>query len=274
MGEGPALYCSGVRKDGGPRPAYPIASVDNALRLLTLFRENEKVRLSEAREFLGVAHSTAHRLLAMLAYHGFVRQEPDSRVYVAGPMLVEIGLSAVRNMDIRLHARPLLEDLATWAGETVHLVALEGAMVRYLDAVESARSLRVAARIGTTLAAHCTASGKAMLAALPEAEVAALLPAGRPLPAETGHSITDTAGLMAELARVRERGHAVNREESEDGVASVAVAVLGPRGRPVAALAISAPVSRLPGERAGELAARLGDEAERLARLVGFGTAA
>ena len=59
----------------GQEPAYPIASVNNALRLLLLFRGQPRVRLSEASEHLGVAHSTAHRLLAMLAYHGFVRQE-------------------------------------------------------------------------------------------------------------------------------------------------------------------------------------------------------
>src|SRR6266704_6869809 len=99
-------------------PAYPIASVDNALRLLMLFRDTPRVRLSEASEHLGVAHSTAHRLMAMLAYHGFVRQEPGSRAYVAGPALVEIGLAAVRELDIRLHARPVLESLAASLRET------------------------------------------------------------------------------------------------------------------------------------------------------------
>jgi hypothetical protein len=153
---------------GAERPAYPIASVDKALRLLMLFREQTRVRLSEASEHLGVAHSTAHRLLAMLAYHGFVRQERDSRAYVAGPALVEIGLAAIRQMDIRLHARPVLEDLAASFAETAHLAVLEGASVRYLDAVESSRALRVAARTGATLPANCTASGKAMLAVLPE----------------------------------------------------------------------------------------------------------
>src|SRR6266705_1212077 len=78
-------------------PAYPIASVDNALRLM-----------------------------AMLAFHGFVRQEPDSRAYVAGPVLTEIGLAAVRELDIRLHARPALEQLAASLGETAHLAVLEG----------------------------------------------------------------------------------------------------------------------------------------------------
>ena len=162
----------------GRRLAYPIASVDNALRLLMLFRGQPRVRLSEASEYLGVAHSTAHRLMAMLAYHGFVRQEPDSRAYAAGPALVEIGLAAVRELDIRRHARAALEHLAASLGETVHLAVLEGSNVRYLDAVESSRALRVASRTGSVLAANCTASGKALLAELPDAEVSAIF-AGR-----------------------------------------------------------------------------------------------
>jgi DNA-binding IclR family transcriptional regulator len=268
-------YSSGVQKDQmleqtRRRPAYPIASVDNALRLLALFREQEKVRLSDAREHLGVAHSTAHRLLAMLAYHGFVQQDRDSRVYLAGPALVEIGLAAVRNMDIRLHARPVLEELAGRYGETVHLTVLEAGKVRYLDAVESSRALRVAARTGTALAANCTASGKAMLAALPAPELAARFPDGPALPALTRHSITSRRQLGDELAVVRERGFALNHEESEDGVASVAVAVLDGRRAPVAALSVSAPVSRLTDRLAGEIAGRLRLEAQRLAGVAGL----
>ena len=249
-------------------PAYPIASVDNALRLLVLFRDRPRVRLSEASEYLGVAHSTAHRLMAMLAFHGFVRQEADSRAYVAGPVLTEIGLAAVRELDIRRYARPALEQLAATLGETAHLAVLEGGSVRYLDAVESPRALRVAARTGTTLAANCTASGKALLAELPDDEVSALF-AGT-LTALTGRSITALPRLLAELAGVRERGCAVNVEESEDGVASVAVAVRGPQLAPAAALAVSGPVSRMSGEVTGRIEAELRDRAgwleARLAR--------
>jgi len=242
----------------GPAPAYPIGSVDNALRLLLLFRSQPRVRLSEASGHLGVAHSTAHRLMAMLAYYGFVRQEPDTRVYVAGPALVEIGLAAVRELDIRLRARPALEGLAASLGETVHLAVLEGSSVRYLDAVESAKALRVASRTGSVLAAHCTASGKALLAALPEAEVSALF-AGRALTALTARSITTRSRLLAELRQVRERGYAVNVEESEEGVTSIAVAVRGPR--PEAALVVSAPVSRMTDETAARIEAGLRERA-------------
>ena len=250
--------------------------MDNALRLLMLFRDTPRVRLSEASEHLGVAHSTAHRLMAMLAYHGFVRQEPGSRAYVAGPALVEIGLAAVRELDIRLHARPVLESLAASLGETVHLAVLEGGNVRYLDAVESPRALRVASRTGSALAANCTASGKAMLAELPDAEVSAIFAGQDTLTALTGRSITSCARLLAELREVRARGCAVNVEESEEGVASVAVAVRGPRpgqpGRlrraPAAALAVSGPVSRMTGQAVEKIAAELRDRAAALESLI------
>lgn len=249
----------------GQEPAYPIASVNNALRLLLLFRSQPRVRLSEASEHLGVAHSTAHRLLAMLAYHGFVRQEEDSRAYIAGPALVEIGLAAVSQLDIRRHARPALERLAGTLGETAHLAVLEGGKVRYLDAVESSRALRVASRTGSVQAASCTASGKALLAALPEASVSAMFADPATLPRLTPRSITSRTALLAELRRVREDGCAVNREESEEGVASVAVAVRGPRQAPAAALTVSAPVSRMTAEAARRIKEELRAQAAWLA---------
>jgi DNA-binding IclR family transcriptional regulator len=266
-----AAYPSAVQKDRhelrrAERPAYPIASVDKALRLLMLFREQTRVRLSEASEHLGVAHSTAHRLLAMLAYHGFVRQERDSRAYVAGPALVEIGLAAIRQMDIRQHARPVLEELAANFAETAHLAVLEGATVRYLDAVESSRALRVAARTGAALPANCTASGKAMLAVLPESEVSALF--ADTLPALTKQSVTGLPELLAELRQARDLGYALNIEESEDGVASVAVPILGRNDAPVAALVVSAPVTRLDADSAERIAASLRDDADRLTELI------
>ena len=267
-----AAYPSAVQKDShelrrADRPAYPIASVDKALRLLMLFREQSRVRLSEASEHLGVAHSTAHRLLAMLAYHGFVQQERDSRAYVAGPALVEIGLAAIRQMDIRQHARPVLEELATNFAETAHLAVLEGVTVRYLDAVESSRALRVAARTGAALPANCTASGKAMLAVLPESEVSALF-AEDTLPALTKQSVTSLPDLLAELRQARDLGYALNIEESEDGVASVAVPILGRNDAPVAALVVSAPVTRLDADSAERIAASLRDDANRLTELI------
>ena len=234
---------------GGELPAYPISSVNNALRLLLLFRQQPSVRLTEACQYLGVAHSTAHRLLAMLAYHGFVRQEPGSRAYVAGPALVEVGLSVVQSLDVRAQARAGLEELAAEFGETAHLAVLEGAMVRYLDAVESHRALRVTPRTGALIPAHCTSVGKAILAKLSGDQLRQAYPldAG-PLEARTHRSITSREVLEKELETVRAQGYAVNREESEEGVGSVAIAFRDLRHR-LASIAVAAPISRLDNDR-------------------------
>ncbi|MGH3319164.1 MAG: IclR family transcriptional regulator [Streptosporangiaceae bacterium] len=251
--------------DTGARPpSYPIASVDNALRLLLMFRDRHSVRLSEASAYLGVAHSTAHRLLAMLAYHGFVRRESRTRAYVAGPALLEVGLAVVRGMDIRGYARPHLEAVAAAFNETVHLATLEGDKVRYLDAVESTKALRVAARTGLVLPAHCSALGKSLLAELPAEHFRELYPGNGPLTAETDRSITSVSALQRELRQVRRRGYATNNEESEDGVASVAAAVRGPSGAVIAALSVAAPTRRMTARRRGEMARLLREVAGEL----------
>lgn len=230
---------------GNKQPTYPISSVNNALRLLLLFREQQSVRLTEACQYLGVAHSTAHRLLAMLAYHGFVRQDADSRAYVAGPALIDVGLAVVQSLDVRNHARPHLERLSETFRETAHLAVLEGDMVRYLDAVESDKALRVIPRTGALAPAHCTSVGKALLAVLTDEEVRRIYPVDRvDLVGCTEKSIITRDALLAELDAVRKRGYAVNRAESEDDVGSVAIAFRD-LGQWPAAIAIAAPMSRL-----------------------------
>jgi IclR family acetate operon transcriptional repressor len=237
------------RPESDTGPAYPIASVDNALKLLLLFREQPRVRLTDACKYLGVAHSTAHRLLAMLAHHGFVQQEPITRAYIAGPALVEVGLAVVGSLNVREQARPVMEELATETGETVHLGVLEGNQVRYVDAVESERALRVVARTGTLEPAHCTSLGKALLAQMTDEQVAELYPASaEPFATRTERSIRTQAKLLKALSQARARGYAVNSGEAEEDVGSVAIAFRDFAGRP-AAIAVAAPMSRLSSQR-------------------------
>ena len=251
------------RPESDTGPAYPIASVNNALLLLLLFREQPRVRLTDACKYLGVAHSTAHRLLAMLAYHGFVQQEPVTRAYIAGPALVEVGLAVVGSLNVREQARPVMEELAAELGETVHLGVLEGTQVRYVDGVESERALRVVARTGTLAPAHCTSLGKALLAQMTDEQVADLYPtSSEPFPARTENSVTTQTKLMKEIARTRERGYAVNSGETEEDVGSVAIAFRDFAGRP-AAIAVAAPTSRLSAQRISRIGQLMGETIAR-----------
>ncbi len=248
-----------------PKPTYPIESVDNALKLLHLFRKRSLVRVSEASELLGIARSTAHRLLQMLQYHGFVRQDPVTKAYLAGRGLVDLGLAAVRSLDARRIARPALERLCRELDETVHLAVLDGRSVLYIDSVESTRTLRVGARTGILLPAHATAAGKALLAELSPAEVRALLEGVR-LEALTPRTVTRLADLERELEQVREQDYATSFEAAEPGVSAVAVAVRGLGILPQPALTIGAPSSRVTRADVPRIAAALLAATESLAR--------
>jgi DNA-binding IclR family transcriptional regulator len=225
-------------------PQYPIESVDNALKLLLLLGEQPQIRLSEATKYLGVASSTAHRLLAMLTYRGFVRQDPASKAYLPGPALTSVAFAIFGRIDVQRTATPIMRGLSERLRESVHVGTLDGANVRFVAAVEGPAAVRVASRLGLIMPAHCTSTGKALLAQLSEAELRQLLP-DEELRRITSHSIGTRTELEAELSRVRERGYAVNREESEEGVASVAVPI--PTRAPGLRLALNAaaPQNRL-----------------------------
>lgn len=229
--------------DGRTPPHYPIESVDNALKLLLLFAEKPRIRLTEASSYLGVASSTAHRLLAMLQYRGFVRQDEASRAYEAGGALASIAAAVLRRVDVRARVRPILERLNADFDETVHLGRLEGRQVNFLDSIESSRAVRVASRAGRSLPAHCTSTGKSMLSTLDTAELRRRYPEEE-LAAVTPKTITSRTVLERELATTRKRGYAASMQESEEGVASVAVAVTSPGGDRYA-VNISMPTTRM-----------------------------
>jgi DNA-binding IclR family transcriptional regulator len=225
-------------------------SVDKALALLQLVGEHQALRVAEAAELLGVARSTAHRLLAALRRSGFVLQDRPNGAYRPGPTLYRIGLAAVSRIDIRRVARPVLEQIRDETQETVSLAVLEGVTVRFLDCVESPRSVRVGNRTGVVRPAHASAVGKAILAGLSDAELSRRYPDGGLPPTSTPAAIIDMAALHEELAEVRAAGYALNWEESVDGICAVAVALRDTVGQPLASFGIVAPSSRI-GSREG-----------------------
>ncbi|WP_375000874.1 IclR family transcriptional regulator [Aeromicrobium sp. CTD01-1L150] len=225
-------------------PQYPIESVDNALKILLLLGERKSIRLKDASAYLGVASSTAHRLLAMLQYRGFVRQSSETRAYEPGPALSSVAFALMRRVDVRERAHPVLERLSAAVGETVHLGRLDGPSVFFVDSVESPRTVRVGSRLGMTMPAHCTSTGKALLASLDTEALRKLYPRQK-LTALTPTSIVSRDELERELDRVRERGYATSNEESEEGVSSVST-FLGDFSGSRYAINVSAPTPRMP----------------------------
>jgi DNA-binding IclR family transcriptional regulator len=250
----------------GPRPQYPIESVDNALKILLLLGERSELRLTEVAEYLGVASSTAHRLLAMLQYRGFVRQERRSKAYLPGTSLTGVAFSILQRFDVRETLHPFLVELNKETAETVHVAVLDSSTVRFIDAVESPRAVRVASRLGQSMPAHCTSSGKAMLAALPTEQLHQLYPR-EDLPGLTDRSIRSRTALEREFVTIRRRGYATSSEESEEGVSSIAVAFPPERSALRLAFNTAVPLGRMNRadvKRIGELMRSTVDRASQL----------
>jgi DNA-binding IclR family transcriptional regulator len=208
---------------------------------------------------LGVSRSTAYRLLSMLQYRDFVRQDPRTKAYVGGPALLRVGLAAVRQLDVRATVRPALEAIVREVDETAHLVVLQRADAFFLDCVEGTKVIRAANRTGTSLPAHTTAGGKALLAQLSRERLKSLL-SGTQLTSVTPKSITTMRALTKELDRIREQGYAVNDGESEVGLRAVAVPLSG--GLSVeAAITVSGPDARMSGKRLAEVATVISSQA-------------
>ncbi|MFB8281141.1 IclR family transcriptional regulator [Nocardia colli] len=226
------------------RPAGLIGAVDNVLRLLRLFEDSKQIRVNEVSREMGLSRSTVHRMLSTLSHHQFVEQDEFSRAYQPGPALVDIGLAVVQNMDIRAVARGALTRLWTETNETVHLAILRGPEVLFLDSIESRQIVRTGSRVGWTLPAHATASGKALLAELDEQDLLALYPSEK-LDAPTETALNSRTALFAELVETHDRGYAINNAESESDVSAVGVVVRGRAGRPRASIVVTAPRSRV-----------------------------
>jgi IclR family acetate operon transcriptional repressor len=229
------------------KPPYAIESVDNALRILQRLRDTGQVRVSDVAAELGIARSTAHRLLAMLVYRDFAVQAED-RSYRPGPAIAAEPLRGEPAQRLRQVMRPHMEALCDQVAETINLVVLLGTQTRFLHTVESAQVLRVGDRQGTILPAWKTSGGKALLAELPDARLTALLRGASGRPPE-GMTAAERRSLVNQLRLVRDQGYAENIEESESGVCAIGLCVKDKAGDPVAALSVSAPSVRYTPDR-------------------------
>jgi DNA-binding IclR family transcriptional regulator len=233
------------------KPVYPIESADNVLRLLLLLSERRQVRVADAADHLGVARSTAHRLLGVLSYREFAVQDAR-KAYRPGPAFKRMVLSGPPTRDLKTLLHRHVEWLHHELAETCHLMVLEGNGVRFIDCVEAAHILRIGSRVGMLLPAHCTSGGQALLAELSRDQFAALYP--RDMPDSPAGPAVRRVTLQRQLATVRRRGYATNFEESERGIVAVGACVRDSAGQAVAGIAVAIPSVRCPRSDVPQLA--------------------
>jgi DNA-binding IclR family transcriptional regulator len=249
--------------------AQILSSVRNAARLLSSFSAAEpELGVSELARRLGLAKSGVHRLLSTLAGERLVERNPATGRYRLGIRIYELGAIVSSHLDLHDAVALYIDDLRNRTGETVHVAILDGAEVVYVERRESPHTLRAFGRIGHRNFAHCTSTGKVLLANLTDDELKRTLPDAK-LEARTPYTITDRSLLMVELQRVRKAGHAENVNEGEVGLASVAAPIRDASGRVIAAISVAGPAARLEGETMRRFAAATADTAAAISERLG-----
>lgn len=229
----------------GVKARRTIQSVDRALDVLeVLGRAGTELSLSEIALQAGLNAATCHHLLSTFVKRGYVGQNPRGRTYFLGTKILELSSSRIRQFNLVDTVMPDLRQLNQETRESVHLAVMQGHDLVTLAKLDSFHPIRVGMdTVGKTNAAHATATGKAILAWLPETEIARVI-AEKGLTRFTEHTITNIADLMESLRLVRRNGFALDREEFQLGVTCVGTAIRDHLGAVIGSISCSMPEMR------------------------------
>jgi DNA-binding IclR family transcriptional regulator len=252
------------------RPPAKITSLNRGLKILdVLAGEKEGLGVTEISRRVMADKGLVHRTLSLLVSHDYVEQDPISKKYVLGLKVMELAGKRLRSIDLFSTAKPVLKEVVRQTGEIVVLAVMIGDVLAYLDKEEGPQAVHIFSGLGQPVPLHSTASGKIILAYLPEDEVTRLF-REKGLPAFTDRTITDFMQLKAELAEVRVRGYATDDQETHAGVRCVAAAIRNHRGSIVASLSISGPSQRVTDENITVFADLAMSAASRISARLGF----
>ena len=230
-----------------------VAAMGRPVRFGTLLEESE------------LPKATLYRLLQTLTQQSLLCFDPDRQTYALGVRLVRLAHAAWQQSSLAPIARPHLDRLSAEVGETVHLAQLDNAQVLYVDKRNAARPVKMYSDAGKVGPAYCTGVGKAMLAHLDEDALEAAL-GQQSYHRFTPATLGSAEELRRELAQIRARGHAFDREEHEPGIICLAVPVLSGTGRMMGALSVTVPTMRMTLGELERLTPQLKDTAGTIGR--------
>jgi IclR family pca regulon transcriptional regulator len=220
-----------------------MAGLAKGLAILECFGDSTpRLTLAEAARRTGLSRPTARRCLLTLLELGYVAQ--DGRHFTPQPRMLRLGYAFLSATPLPRLAQPLLESVQAAIGEAVSLAILDGPEVVFVARAEPPRRMvSISLAVGSRLPASCSATGRILLAGLPDEEAAARLEAME-RPALTPRSATTPEEALARVRAAREAGYAISDEELEPGLLSMAVPVRDLSGAMIAAISVSTQPSR------------------------------
>ena len=250
---------------------YPVKSLAKALRLLdALGHSDSGASIATLSQELKMGKSTIHRLLATLREFDLVWFDPSTSNYALGARILRWSDLLVRQNLVIRHGWAILRELVQECHETASLAILEGTEVVFIARCESTQRLRMSEAVGSRNPAHCTALGKAMLAALSEKDFLKVYEGIDGLKAVTPNSITSKDKLWDHLRKVQQEGVAYDFEENVVGGVCIGTAVRNHTGNVIAGMSLSLPTQRQRGDTLITLKEHLVRAAGRLSAELGY----
>lgn len=239
--------------------------------LLTLSRSESPIGVSAVSRELKLSKAVVHRILQSLVSRDLVRIDPDTREYSLGPSATALGARALRQLDLRVVARDELVSLRNETKETTTLSLLVVDKRTYVDQYESPQEIKMTVEPGRLYPLYAGASSRAILAFLPEIDVARVLSAG--LESLTDETIHELDVLKERLAEVHANGFATSRGERQSGAGSVAAPVFRGDGQVIGSISVCGPLARFDSAAVERYVPLITAAATRISARLGWGTA-
>ena len=235
-----------------------------------MIREGRNLALMDIAMKSGLGKGTVHRILGTLKSRKFVHQDPDTKKYGLGIRALEMGSAVKKDEILRKAMRPALRELLRQCRETVNAAILEHNEIVYIYRLESEEPLRFSLQVGSRFPAHCTSTGKIMLADLSDQDLYELYGGTEDLGRLTENSICSFEQFMEEIRDVRQKGLAFDLEETLAGVSCIAAPVRNGKGEVVAAISISGPRERMTKTKMSFFAPLIMEASTKISKELGF----
>jgi len=220
-----------------------MTSLARGLAVVQAFSDSRKPQtIANISRKTGIPRAAVRRCLHTLRELGYVDAEMNN--FSLRPKVLTLGYSYLSSTPLTVSAQPYLNDISRTLNESSSIAVLDDGEVLYVARAATSRVMSVALNTGSRLPAYCTSLGRVMLAHLPADELEQYL-ARTKLRAMTENTVVNQKRLREMLADVRRDGYAINDEELELGLRSIAVPVRGASGRVLAALNVGAQAARV-----------------------------
>lgn len=220
-----------------------VAGLEKGLAVIEAFgTRHPRLTLSEAAELTALSRASARRCLLTLVKLGYASF--DGKYFRLAPRVLRLGHAYLSSTSVAKVAQPVLESISERTHESASVAILDGIEAVFIARSTIRRSLSVGIGIGTRLPAYCAATGRVLLAALPDAKVAALLRESGPHKL-TPKTVTDVDKLLKVVQRARTQGYAISDEEIELGLRSIAVPIRDSSGEVLAAMSLAVRAQRM-----------------------------